>query len=295
MKYIVPFVICLLASKAWAQDLRLAGVEYFTYPAVQVKDATDNRQASFQEFGVYMNFPYRLKNKKTILVNGFQYGQVQATSHNTDLGSKTTSHFHRITYNFTMIHQWNERWTVIGRLSPNLASDFKEKLNGSDFIMQGSVIISKKYNNQLTAGAGLVYSTRLGKPMLLPGLQLRYKKDRQTLNVFIPAFIDYAYRADDKGRLNIGGRVALNGANFNISAGNLTTGDEMDRLNYSRANIGPVANYQLTRMLQVEVFGGLSTARRYQFEDIHDNRYKYNSKSGGFFNIGLAITPPKKW
>jgi hypothetical protein len=34
--------------------------------------------------------------------------------------------------------------------------------------------------------------------------------------------------------------------------------------------------------------------RTYQVSDIQDNNHKYNSKSGGFFKIGLAVTPPRK-
>ncbi|WP_138485098.1 DUF6268 family outer membrane beta-barrel protein [Dyadobacter bucti] len=294
MRFIINLVFFLGTCNVWAQDFKLAGVEYFTYPKVQAKDVGNQHQASFQEFGAYVFYPRKLKNDQTIIMNGIQYGFVQATSYNKKLSSQNTQDFHKIAYTFILIHKFNEQWTLSGRLSPTLASDFKDNLSGHDFILQGSIIASKRFNERVIAGAGLVYTTRLGKPMFLPGLQYQYKKCKHNLNVFIPAFFNYTYQVDSKEKLKVGFRIGLNGANFNASVNNYSKPAELDRLNYARANIGPVISYQLTRMIQIEAFGGISTMRMYQFEDTDKNIYKYNSKSGGFFNIGLGITPPKR-
>lgn len=271
----------------------MAGIEYATYPKARLKDEASNIQASFQEFGVYANYPIALKNKKTIIINGFAYGIVQANSYNDALVKQTTEDFHKISYNFMIVHKLNDKWSFVGRLAPTLASDFNSKLNNDDFIMQASVAVNKRINENTLIGAGIAYTTRLGKPLILPAFQLLHEKNRQQLKVVLPAGIDYAYKPGNTSKWLIGARLGLNGANFNVSANDVPAITEPDRLNYFRANIGPVVSYKITKLLQVEAFGGLSMLRRYQYEDIKDNTYQYDSKSSGFFNIGLAIIPPK--
>lgn len=285
-------MLCFFTGNALCQDLKLAGVEYLTYPKVRLKKDAGNYEAYFREFGAFASFPKKLKNNKTILLNGFQYGFVSATSVNTTTQTEKTQQFHKIAYALNVIHKVDERWTIIGRLSPTLASDFNDKLSWKDFLMQGSFIVTKQIKENVIAGAGLVYTTRLGRPLLLPGLQYQLKSDKQALNIFIPAFINYAYSVGTDDKIKIGFRATVNGANFNTASNNFSMGTQVDRLNYARANLGPFANYRLTKMIQIEAYGGLSTMRMYQFVDVHGEKYKYNSNSGAFFNIGLALVPP---
>jgi len=294
MKYIIYLVTLLMGADLMAQDIKLAGVEYFNYPKAAVKDVSGNGEISFQEFGAYVNFPKALKNNKTVIVNGLNYGLVSATLLDNDAAVDYERTFHRISYDFMVIHRLQNDWTVTGRLAPTLASDFKESLSWDDYIMQGSLIAVKRLNPHTSIGGGLVYTTNLGTPLPLPGFQMRYNKDRHHLLIFLPAVIDYGYQLDAANKWKIGFRTGLNGANFNVSAEQDNIGMEMDRLKYFRANLGPVINYKITKMIQIEAFGGLSALRNYRFEDKQDNEYKYDSEVSGFFNIGIAIVPSRK-
>lgn len=288
------FVVVLMSNTVLAQDIKLAGVEYFNYPKAALKDVDGNYQASFQEFAAYVNFPTRLKNQKTILVNGFQYRFVGVSTMNDNLTSDNSQSFHRITYNFTVIHRLTDSWMLSGRLIPTLASDFKENLSGDDFTMQGGVMAIRELSSFTSIGGGLIYSTRLGKPLLLPGFHFRYGKDKHRLFVQLPALVNYSYQTDTKDKLSIGFRMGLNGGNFNISSDKTNNNREINRLNYSRANIGPLANYKITNMIQLEAWGGLSTARKYRFEDVPGNDYRFNSGNSPFVNIGIALVVPAK-
>lgn len=294
MKYLLVILLILVTYRIKAQDLKLAGVEYFTYPKVKIREGNENVHTRFQEFGTYANYPTALKNGNTVLVNGFLYGQVQATLYNNATGNESSYDFHKIAYNFMVIHKWNKKWSLVGRLSPTLAGDFEASLSGRDFLMQGTVSVSKKISEQKIIGGGLLYTTRLGKPMLLPSFQFRYKTNKHLMNIYLPAIINYSYTTDNKQKLYIGFRLVMNGANFNVSNDQFSGGNNVDRLNYFRVNIGPTVSYQLTRLLQIEATGGLSTFRKYQFEDIRGTNYKYNSTTGAFFNIGIAIVPPQQ-
>lgn len=294
MKYPAFILLVLFSYRVKSQDLKLAGVEYFNYPKVRIKEGQQNAQTSFQEFGAYANFPTVLKSRKTILVQGFFYGNVQSTLYNDIAGHQVKHDFHKIAYNFMLIHRWNEQWSFVGRLSPTLASDFEGPLNGQDFMMQGSLGIAKKVNERLLIGGGILYTTRLGKPMLLPSFQYRYQSGRHLLHAYFPALLNYSYQLDGREKLHVGLRATVNGANFNVTASRFNSNTAVDRLNYFRANTGPVLSYQLTRLLQIEATGGFSAFRRYQFEDTFGENYKYNSETGAFINIGLSISAAKK-
>lgn len=292
--YAILLLSMYSAGSSKAQDIRLAGVEYFNYPSVRFKDGANNQKVSFQEFGAFINYPIQLKNKKTILFNGIQYGMVQATMNHHGLSNEKNLTFHKLSYSFTLIHRFNDKWTFIGRIAPTLASDFDDKLSGHDFNVLGTAFLTKRFSQKTLGGAGLIYTTRFGKPLLIPSLQYQYRIDKHDLNIFLPAFINYSYQLDSKDRLKIGFRTAINGAHFNTSSDNYSTSVGVDRFNYVRANMGPFVSYRLGRMVLIEMSGGLSTLRRYEFEDINNDRHKYTSQNGGFFNIGLNIVPPLK-
>lgn len=276
-----------------AQELRLAGVEYFSYPKVKLKgNASDNR-TSFDEFGFFLNYPKQLKNQKTTIINGIQYGWVKANVYEDTTAHDRSQTFHKIGYSLSVLHRVNEKIVLIGRITPTLASDFGDKLSGDDFVMQVSVMATMKFNEQSLGGVGLFYTTLLGRPLIIPGVQYQYKYQRHTFNTILPLLLNYNYKAGDKNELRIGFRAGINGATFNVSASKYPSSLAADRLNYSRTNLGPYVNYQLNRFVLVEAFGGISTRRKYQFTDINGSHYSYDSKTGAFFNIGVFITTPR--
>lgn len=294
MRYAFAVVVLSgVTATVYCQDMRLAGIEYFNYPKVKLKDDASNNEASFQEFGAFINYPRQLKNKKTILMNGIQYGRVNTTLYNNVTSAENELVFHKISYSFTLIQRFNEKLTFVGRLTPTLASDFEDGLSGNDFVMQGSLMMLKRYSEKVLGGAGVFYTTRFGRPLVIPSVQYQYKNDRHAWNIFLPVFLNYGYKVDKKEKLGVGFRAAINGANFNVSATSFPSSTAMDNLNYARANIGPYINYQVTKLLLVEAFSGISTMRRYEFVDEGGRSHEYDSRTGAFFNIGIVLTPPR--
>lgn len=287
------FTLLIGITGASAQELRLAGIQYATYPKVDLKDDANGFDVAFQEFAAFINIPKMLKNKRTILINGVNYAFVQSKFSNNSFGVENSQTFHRIIYTLMLVHRWKGPWMLSARLAPTLATDFKDPLSTEDFIIQSSIVASKKSSERVRWGGGFIYTTRLGRPLFLPAVQYVYKGERNLLNIFLPAFIDYKYALGDSKRLEIGAKIGLNGANFNASTDN-NAGLDVDRLNYVRVNMGPQISYQLTKMLQLDVFGGVSGKRMYKFKDVHGDTYNYDSKSGAFFSVGLVVVPPKK-
>ena len=282
------FFIFLKAS--YAQDSKLAGIKYANYPKSEIKNDSGNQEISFQEFGVFVNFPKKLKNDKTVLVNGFGYGFVEASLDNslfsTNESEKKLQTFY---YQVTLLHQWNEKWNLAVNLKPTLASDFEAKLNSEDFIFQGAVTATRKFSSTFKLGGGLAYSARLGNPQLIPLVNLHYKNNKHEVNAVLPINAKYTYSLLPSDKLELGVKYNLNGGNFNVHSDD----NRIDKINYSRANFGVVGQYQLTNMLRLEAFGGLSAERTYSIIDSDNTTYDFDSESAPFFNIGIVLVPPK--
>lgn len=297
MKHVIAIFLLFSFTRFYAQDFSLAGVEYFSYPDASLKDAVSNQKLSTQEFGAFINIPVRLKNRKTILLSGLRYGLLETRVQNIALFDKEDKkQFSTASFTFTLVHQWNDKWTLLANLTPTLASDFEEDLSKDDLITQVFLLASKKISSSFTLGGGVIYTTQTGEPKLLPAIQVKFEKDRHSLTGFLPAKINYSFKVDKKRRLGIGIRVAMNGANINISSqdfSNIIT-NPINKVIYSRANAGPVLNYFITNNLQLEFFGGLSTARKFQLIDFDEMDYKFDAENGVFFNVGLKFIPSKK-
>lgn len=290
---VIIFLTMLFINNTYSQDFKLAGIHYAHYPNSAIKDISGNQETSFQEFGAFFNFPTKFKNKKTVLVNGVGYGFVEVTMH--DFPSLPTNEYKKklktFYYQLLFLHKWNEKCSLVANIKPTVASDFEQKLSTDDFIFQGVIIATRKVNDKFKIGIGVINSTRWGSPIIMPLVNMHYKNKKHRVNALLPLNFKYTYSLLPKEKLKLGVKYARNGANFNIYTSDL---GEIDKINYSRANVGLLANYQLTKLLRLEAFGGISTGRINRLVDFNENVYDFDSKSSPFFSIGVVLVSPKR-
>ncbi|QMU64769.1 MAG: hypothetical protein GKR88_11035 [Flavobacteriaceae bacterium] len=147
----LTLLMVVLVAEGYGQDFKLAGIQYNNYLKSEVKDGSENQEIDFQEFGVFVNFPKRLKNNKTVLINGVGYGFVEATMN--DFPSLASNPYDKklqeFYYQLVILHQWNKKWGLMVNLKPTLVSDFEEKLSSGDFVFQGAVIATRTLNDKL--------------------------------------------------------------------------------------------------------------------------------------------------
>jgi hypothetical protein len=296
MKITLSVLLLLSGHFLFAQDIRLAGVEYFGYPKAPVKNMNGNVETSFTEFGAFANFPVQSKNGKTTVINGFQYASVQASVFNHTTSLSESRNFQSMTYNLSIIQTLTDKWKVAAMLTPSLASDFKDKLSSNDFFMQGALVGIRKLNDFSSLGGGITYTTKLGSPLLLPAVYFSYYKGRQKVNIQLPMLADYAYSLDAKDKLNAGFRMTLNGTNFHVTGDDdINSHVNVDKLRYSRINAGPVISYKICKTLMLEATGGISVARKFEFMAAGDaKQYTFSSNNTGFINISLALIAPSR-
>jgi Domain of unknown function (DUF6268) len=292
------FVLLLTANGLFAQKIQLAGLGYSNYANAKIKNSPTNQAIEFQEFSFFAKLPIKFKNLKTVLLNTLTYSFVQPTIHNSPLfiDVEKQKNLHNASLSVMLIQSMGKNWSLIAGLTPTLASDFENKLSGDDVLLQSVLLASKKLNDKWTLGGGLVYTTQLGDPRFLPAVQLRYLHKKHFANVLLPSFANYLYTVDNAEKWHLGFRLATNGGNFNINNQGFTQviPNSINKLIHSRVNMGAVVNVQLTKTILLEVHGGISAVRKYKFKDTSKRIYAYNSENGGFFNIGIILTPPSK-
>jgi hypothetical protein len=292
------FLAFITFGNAFAQELDLLGVSYFNYPKTDIEEGANNQQAFAQEFGIFGNLPIKLNGDKTIMLNGLTYAFVENTTYNPPEEYFDTKEqvrkLHTISYSMTLVQKLSDTWKLIVILEPTLASDFKDKLSSDDLILQSGLVVTKKFSDNFQLGGGLIYSTHLGEPLPMPALQIKYTYKNHELTGFLPMKAQYSYKFGKEEKLKIGLRAAINGSNFNITSPDFAgvIPSPINKVRYSRANVGPFINYGITDMFRVEIFGGITTGRKYEFIDFEDNEYNYNRSNGPFFNIGFVIVPP---
>jgi hypothetical protein len=292
------FVFLLTANGLFAQKFQLSGIGYTNYANAKIKSSPTNQAIEFEEFSFFANLPIKFKNKKTVLLNTLRYGFVQPTIHNSPLfvAADKRKNLHNVTLSMMLVQKMGKNWSLIAGLTPTLASDFEDKLSGDDLLIQSVLVASKKLNDTWTLGGGLVYTTQLGDPRFLPAIQLRYLRKKHFINVLLPTFANYLYTVDNAEKWHLGFRLATNGGNFNVNNQGFTQviPNSINKLIHSRVNLGAVINYQLTKTILLEANGGISAARKYKFKDDAKRFYTYKSENGGFFNVGLILTPQLK-
>lgn len=290
---VMTISLLLFLVNSYAQDFKLAGLHYAHYPKSEMKGATNNQSTSFQEFGTFINIPKTFNNDSTALINGVGYGFVEATMYNYPLlpSNEHKKKLQLFYYDLMFVHKWNEQWILLVNLRPTIASDLEEKLSSDDFVFQGAIMVTKVINDKVNIGAGLVNSTRWGAPIVVPALNIRYKTKKHTINALLPLKVKYTYSLLPNEKLKLGAKYTLNGASFNISDTEIS---EIDKINYSRANIGGLISYKLTNILRLEAYGGVSMRRVYRLVDTKKNVHNFDSEDAPFFNIGFSLVAPSK-
>jgi len=284
------FTFFTSVSLVYSQDFELVGVRYYNYPHSKV-DNNSNNQFSIQEFGAFFNIPWVFKNKKTAIINGLGYAFVSINNQNNPLAAiEEFIHLQAITYKLMLWHQLSNQWSVVGVFEPTLASDFKSRLSNDDLVIQSTAMFIRKFNSGFQLGSGLAYTTRFGNPLVIPVIPLKFESGKHRLNALLPLKMSYTYALGQN--LDIGLKALTNGANFNVTGySNDTT--EINKINYTRVNLGPVVRFRPKKYLNIELSGGISTNRNIEATDINNRKFQKTTSTEAFIQVGLVVKPVK--
>ncbi len=135
-------------------------------------------------------------------------------------------------------------------------------------------------------GFGLSLNTRFGNEQLLPLLYYYRKKDKWETNVFIPSYIQQFY-ALEKGKIGIS--LAIDGNNYNFE-NTVIPNLDLDKLSYSRVNIGPMYEFKLWGDIYTNIQGGVTIMNKQSWNDqFKEEVLDLAPEDKLFFRIGLKM------
>lgn len=278
-----------------AQKLPLAGFTVTRFPAADVKDSDINQQVEVNEYSLFINLPQKLKNDKTILVHGLQYRLTNPFSNNDTTLGFDGQDLHFVGYRLTALHKLKNDWKLLVVLMPLLSSSFSSPVDGNDFLFNGGVQFLKEKNKNFTYGGGFLVSTRFGRPLVLPAIQLTYTNERSDLVVQLPLLAAYEYKIWKN--LGVGVQAGVNGAFYNVDyavtdLNGLQT--EVDRVSYSRVIAGPRVSYRFFDVFQLEASVGITAARNFELVSSATDDIDREAENNLYFRFGLVIYPSKQ-
>jgi len=295
-KYLTSILLLLFSCSLLAQDFELIKIQSAYYPKQSIEESTVDGEAGFFEWSGQLAIPQTFKkSKKNILIHTLGYTNLRVdTEGSTDIGVvEHTKHYHTISYNLGLIKIFNPKWKLSFNLNPLLASDLEESLNEDDLLLQANALALYSKNKKITYGFGLVYTTRLGRPLVLPMGMFKYAKPKMTIDIILPNKLSVMFNTSNK-TFYYGFVAGLNGGLFNNTNEISTINAIVDEAGYSRLNIGPAIAVKLKNNLKVHLKGGMVVGRRMEFIDIDEETFDRTPESGPFFTVGLSFVPKKK-
>jgi len=270
------------------EEFSFANVSYTNYGESEFVKNNQTGKISFSEVKISLSFPKLLKNKKTVLINGVEFTNLKPTFSGDINASSVSRDFYSIAYNLAMVNPLGTKgWSYTLGVKPTLASDFEEKVSSEDFILQVLGMFSKRANENFKYGFGISYNTRFGKKQVMPLLQLVYKKNKWETYAYLPAYVGQFYHFKTS---KLGFSVSVNGNNYNFANTAVITGLDLDKLMYSRINIGPEYEIKLMKKIKLNLSGGIAVANKLDWLNGDGNsELDLSPENKAFFKIGLKF------
>lgn len=263
----------------------LASVNYTHYSATEYAKGNEVGKVSMNEYRTKIQFVLKLKEKKTYLLNTIDITQFDVYAVKGAF-QDFNKNYYSFSYSIGLIQILKNRWKIVGVFSPTLASDFNDNISGDDFTFQSSVLAIKRASGNYEYGFGIAHSYRFGRALTIPLLSYTYRKDRWSHKGVIPVYVASYYKIRNLG---IGMKMATFGNVYN-STNTIVSNLELDKLGYSRINIGPELIFRIYKSLYININSGITVRNRlYSINSYGEFEMELNAGKKIFFNLGLSI------
>ncbi|PCI34817.1 MAG: hypothetical protein COB60_05670 [Flavobacteriaceae bacterium] len=270
------------------EDFDIVSLSYVNYGKSEFKKDNQVGEVGFSEFRFSYTTTKLLNNRKTVLIHGLEFTNLKPDFSEVPNSSPITRNFYSAAYRFGIINPIGKKgWRYSLGLKPTLASDFEEGgVSSEDFILQASVLFSKRASENFKYGFGVSFNTRFGQKQILPIFQLVYKKNNWTTFAYLPAYLGHFYNFNSS---KLGLSINLNGNNYNFHNTN-TSGLDLDKLSYSRVNIGPEYEIKITKKIKLNLNGGVTIANKLDWLNGNDDsELDLSPENKFFFKLGFKL------
>ncbi|APD06437.1 hypothetical protein UJ101_00906 [Flavobacteriaceae bacterium UJ101] len=253
----------------------------------------NNSDASFYTAGISKNifkFPLK-KGKKGVISIGIDYDYAHVNFKADNEVLEKIENLHNIGLNINYFRKLSAKWSLIGRLNPQLNSNFTDGIKGDDFYLNAFGILNYTRSKDSRLSFGLAYSNTLGYPAPIP-------------------VVSYWKRFNEKWEMGLGfprtsvtrtlslksklvGYAELQGYNGNISENipnpNSQSNIEAERVSYRDIITGIEYRYQIKKF-ELRVNGGYTVNRNFELQDSNnETAYEFNMENNLNFGVGLGF------
>ncbi len=243
----------------------------------------------YEEYLFTFQLPTLFKNKKIVMLNGMEFVNFKPSvsnvlSDNLKFQKEISAEFYSLSYKFGIIKIANNGWKYLAYLKPTITSDFKEKISSDDFMFVSSLMAMKRHSEHLAYGFGLAYTSRLGRPLVIPIATLDYRKLPWSTNVVFPTRVAQFYHFK-KSKI---------GLSFNLYGNNFNNRDiqeyDLNKLSFLRVNIGPEYDLSLTKHVFLTIRTGMTVYNRLSWTDSNDKDIlNLSPKPKFFFQAAISL------
>ena len=278
-----------MASDILAQDLNLLDVSYAVYPATDIPESPLGETVGFEEFQVAIRIPTILNEGKWILLHSGVYAIVMPDVEPNTAGDDQNLHF--IGYSLTAIKPINSKRQLIGVFQPAISSQLDQKLSADDFLYLGSLALSTTVDENTRWTAGISFTSRFGRPLILPLFGYDKKWSRSKLSILFPGKAEWYWISKNQA-WEIGPQITLNGSQFNLST---SATNPFENIQFSRVNAGLSIHRAVGKGgLYLNAFGGIAAGRTYNIISDSVPDLDFGSDPGAVFTLGLFFRPPAR-
>jgi len=263
----------------------LASIDYTHYSSSEYVKDDEAGKIHMNEYKAKIQFALKLKEKKTYLLNKMYVTRFDANAAKGEFQNFNENYF-SFSYSIGLIQIINNRWKIVGLVSPTLASDFNNGVSSHDFILQSSAIASKRAGANFEYGFGIGYSTRFGRALAVPLISYTYVQGNWCHKGVAPAYMTSYYTIK---QFDIGIKLSAFGNVYN-STNEILSDQGLDKLGYSRINIGPDFNFCIYKSLYANINTGITVRNRlFSIDSRGKLEMELSAGTKSFFNVGLRI------
>jgi hypothetical protein len=270
-------------------------VSYEVYPFTKM-DSPGSTPAFLQDLEIEvstlqldLSYSMMLAEGRHMLVNQLQYRRLDMAYKNWDDvqgGSVRVEQGHSLMYTLMWLHPLSEKWTAMAFVTPGFAGETTDDIGGDSFYFSAAAVFIKKYRETLSVGYGAAYAPSFGEPLPIPIIAIQWNNGANlSVESILPIRTELRYQRSP--RLTYGLLLALDGNQYHGSPDRWAP-TVNPQLRYSVATFGPTVSFGLPAGFRLNLGGGMTFMRRFEFYDGDDEAGSYDQKPSGFFRVGIS-------
>ncbi len=289
IRYVLLFALLLLVNEiCFAQSTDILRVEYTSIPK---RDSGNNAS----RYRLMLNVPVKVGWDKYLVLGGeFSHIDFEITKEYPFDSSELNS-LYVIDLNVGYIFKVNEDWRFVGIVTPRIASNLVNGLQGDDFLLNLTATMWKEKKNidkPFRLVLGLTYNSTTGLPFPLPLINYHKRFHRSwSYSLGIPR-TDFRYHIRDKHTLQMA--LFLDGYFVNVQNDILLPDGEFGSSISLSAIIGAVGyQYNISKRMSFYGIGGVTLNQRGLLRnDERKKVYTLNEKNAGgiYWKAGFKIS-----